>query len=171
MKDFYGGDRLFTLPEGGRPPTGSFTIIGLPIPQGNKTAFAVKKKGAAGTDRRDYRAVMREGRTEKTRDAHKSWRDAVAREAATWCRKHGMPAPIDGPLELWFIFFMPRPKSAAKRVQYPATRPDWDKLARSAGDSLSKIIYTDDARVVDAHVSKRFAIGRPPGAEIRWLAL
>lgn len=150
---------------------GSITIVGMPMPQGSKMGFAVKKKGAAGTDRRDYRVVMREGRTEQSRDRHKSWRDAVASEAAAWCRKNGMPPPIDGPLELWFTFFVPRPKSAPKRVQYPSTRPDWDKLARSAGDSLSRVIYTDDARVVDAHVSKRFAIGRPPGAVIRWLAL
>jgi Holliday junction resolvase RusA-like endonuclease len=63
-------------------------------------------------------------------------------------------------------FRVPRPKSAPKRVLWPATRPDLDKLCRHAADALSGLIYTDDARVVELIASKTFAIGEPPGVRI-----
>lgn len=128
------------------------TVYGIPLPQGSKTAFVVKG-----------RAVVTDG---KKGPALKEWRNAIASEARVWLAKNGAPAPLDGPVIVTATFYLPRPKSAPKRVIFPATKPDLDKLTRALGDSLSGIAYTEDSRIVDLHVKKRFAIDSPPRAEI-----
>jgi crossover junction endodeoxyribonuclease RusA len=130
------------------------TVIGQPVSQGSKYARVVHG-----------RAIMTEGFGDKPR-ALKDWRRAVALAAAEWLKAHGMPAPLDGPVSLSMTFYLPRPKSAPKRVLYPATKPDCSKLARAIEDALSKVAYTDDARIVDLVVKKRFAVGSPPRVEI-----
>jgi Holliday junction resolvase RusA-like endonuclease len=47
---------------------------------------------------------------------------------------------------------------------YPTTKPDSLKLARGAEDSLTGIIYRDDAQVIDLNVKKRY--GSPARVEI-----
>jgi crossover junction endodeoxyribonuclease RusA len=126
-------------------------VYGIPIPQGSKTAFVVKG-----------RAVVTDG---KKGPALKEWRMAIAWEARKWLSETNT-APIDGPIKLAVTFYMPRPKSAPKRVLFPATRPDLDKLTRAVGDALAGIIYTEDSRIVDIVVSKRFAVNSAPRAEI-----
>lgn len=46
-----------------------------------------------------------------------------------------------------------RPKSAARR-QYPAVKPDADKLCRALLDALTGVGYCDDAQVVELHIRK-----------------
>ena len=128
------------------------TVYGVPIPQGSKTAFVVKG-----------RAVITDG---KKGTALREWRQAIAAEARQWLQAHDAPSPIDAPVSLTVTFYLPRPKSAPKRVRFPASKPDLDKICRSVGDALTGIAYTDDARIVDLHVTKRFAIDSPPRAEI-----
>lgn len=130
-------------------------VIGVPQPQGNKTGFI-----------QGGRVVLAEGRRPESRRAFKDWRAAIAAEARKWCLEHLNSGPIDGPVSIEATFFMPRPKGAPKRVVFPATRPDADKLARSVLDALTSIAYTDDSRIVDLVVRKRFAIDSPPRAEI-----
>jgi len=130
------------------------TVIGLPLPQGSKSARVVRG-----------RAILTDGFGDKPRKLS-DWRMAIAACGRLWCQQNGMPAPLDGPVELHVTFFLPRPKSAPKRVQYPATKPDLDKLTRAVGDALAKVAYTEDSRIVDIHVCKRFAIDSPPRAEI-----
>lgn len=52
---------------------------------------------------------------------------------------------------------------------YPGVKPDVLKLARAAEDGMSKIVYADDALIVDEMLSKRY--GRSPGVVIRIYAL
>lgn len=127
-------------------------VHGVPIPQGSKSAFVV-----------GGRAVITEG---KKSASLKEWRAAIAACARLWLQQNGSPAPLDGPVSVDVVFYLPRPKSAPKRVIVPATKPDADKLVRSTLDALSKIAYTDDARIVDLNIRKRFAIDSPPRAEI-----
>lgn len=129
------------------------TVIGVPVPQGSKSAFALPSG----------RVVVTDG---KKAGALKDWRAAIAACGRLWLAQNGMPAPIDGPVKLTATFYMPRPKSAPKRVTRPATKPDLDKLIRAVGDALCKIAYTEDSRIVEISGRKEFAVDSPPRAEI-----
>ena len=96
----------------------------------------------------------------------KEWRAAIAASARVWMALHGFPAPLDGPLLLEAIFYLPRPASASKRVTKPYRKPDCSKLIRAVEDALTGIAYVDDSRITFLVVRKRFAIGRAPGVEI-----
>lgn len=129
----------------------SFRVYGVPQGQGNKTAFV-----------RGGRAVLTEGRRPESREAFKSWRDAVTRAAA---EKLGEGvAPFDGPLSVVAQFFFPRPKSQ-KRATWKTSAPDADKLARAVGDALEQSgLIVSDARIARWFVEKSYATdGCPPG--------
>lgn len=133
-------------------------VVGIPQPQGSKTAFV-----------RNGRAVLTEGRTPNSREAFKSWRDGVTVAARNWQTLHGQPA-ADEPVEVRITFRLPRPKSAPKRRIWPDRKPDLDKLIRSVLDALTHGgVLFDDSRVVAIHARKVFAIDGPPGASIEVL--
>ena len=133
------------------------TVIGLPVPQGSKSAHPFRRKdGSLGV------AVHEGGKAASLKD----WRRAIADAARAYMAEYGLESPADGPLWMTVTFYLPRPASASKRVLYPAKKPDCDKLCRAVGDALSKIAYTDDSRIVDLLVRKRFAVDSPPRAEI-----
>jgi Holliday junction resolvase RusA-like endonuclease len=129
------------------------TVIGVALPQGSKSAFKTKTG----------RVVVTDG---KKSGSLREWRAAVGACARLWLSQHGMPAPLDGPVKLSVTFFMPRPKSAPKRVTRPATKPDLDKLVRAVGDALTGIAYTEDSRIVELRATKEFAVDASPRAEI-----
>jgi Holliday junction resolvase RusA-like endonuclease len=138
-----------------RPKRIEFDVDGTPVPKGSKTAFVV-----------GGRAVLTDGRRAGARAASKSWREAVAEAARGWLERNGRPAPIDAPIEVNLQFRLARPASAPKRVTRPAKKPDLDKLCRHALDSLTGLVYADDARIVRLVASKRFAEGEPPGVRV-----
>jgi Holliday junction resolvase RusA-like endonuclease len=135
------------------------TVWGVAQPQGNKTAFV-----------RNGRAVLVEGRRKESREAFAGWRAAVATAARDWQELHHRPL-LDGPLSVEATFYLPRPASAPKRVRYPATRPDIEKLVRGVLDSLNGLVIADDSRVVDLVARKRFAIETAPHATLRIASL
>ena len=57
------------------------------------------------------------------------------------------------------------PKSKPKRwiadallgLLFPVKKPDADNFAKSALDACNKVVWVDDAQVVDLHVFKRFS--------------
>jgi len=62
---------------------------------------------------------------------------------------------LDGPLRVWILFVLQRPKSAPKRVTYPATKPDLDNMAKAVFDGCNQAgVWADDSRVVDVHARK-----------------
>lgn len=126
-------------------------VHGLPIPQGSKTGFVI-----------NGRAVLTDG---KKGPALKEWRMAIAGEARRWLQETNA-APLAGPVAMRVTFYLPRPKSAPRRVLYPATKPDLDKLVRSVGDALKGLAYEEDSRIVDIDAKKRFAVESAPRAEI-----
>lgn len=87
----------------------------------------------------------------------KPWRAKVAasiRQAMT-----GDDWPIDGPVKVGITFYLPRPKTAAKRM-WPYKRPDVDHLGRAALDALTASgAIRDDAQVVMLGLTK--AYGEP----------
>lgn len=119
-----------------------------------------------------HRAFVVKGRAVVTHDNAKTkpWQLTVQ-----WSAKAEMfgKEPIEGPVNVSVVFFMPRPAghsgvrglrpSAPAR---PAVKPDLDKLVRSTLDGLTGVVFRDDAQVVTISAEKRFADGRAPGADI-----
>lgn len=133
-----------------------FFIPGIPQPGGSKKGFAIADKNRPGK----YRAIL----TEDNRKS-KPWRQAVAWAAMEIFR---MGEPLDGPLEVEFKFYMPRPKShfgkngirPALRFKRPIVKPDVTKLIRSTEDALKGIAWCDDSLIV-SQSGKKFYSGRP----------
>jgi crossover junction endodeoxyribonuclease RusA len=147
----------------------SFSVNGLPGPQGSKKGIAISKKGADGGRVYTGKVAMIESSTKV-----KPWRAevvAAAKAARVQC--------IDGPVNVSITFYLPRPqghyrtgkfagllRDAAPR--FPNVKPDVDKLVRATLDALTTArAYTDDAVVVDLHTAKRYADNRAPGANIQ----
>jgi Holliday junction resolvase RusA-like endonuclease len=96
---------------------------------------------------------------------HKKWRNAVGFAALDLIGDDW--TPIDEPVELTVIFYLPRPKSVLTR-SFPAVMPDLDKLVRAVGDSLTNAgIIIDDSRIITITAHKLYADDRGPGAVIR----
>ena len=137
----------------------SFFAAGRPVTQGSKTI------GRA----RSGRVFLRE-------DAKglKAWRDALTVMAARAAGRVGM---ITGPVRAELVFTFERPASHygtgrnAGRVKdsapgWPDTKwaGDIDKLTRAVFDSLTAGgVIEDDARVVEAAVSKVWCVPGAPG--------
>lgn len=65
-------------------------------------------------------------------------------------------------------FYLPRPKSLPKRVTAHTKAPDLDKCVRGLNDALSRVVFHDDAQVVDLVAMKRYAApGELPHVDIR----
>jgi crossover junction endodeoxyribonuclease RusA len=136
------------------------TVIGMPATQGSKRGFPIRRKnGKLGV------ALVESGG-----EHHRSWREAVAAEARTYwscaALDAGFEPPLEGPVVATMTFYLPRPKSAKKSVIFPDKKPDSLKLARAVEDALTRILYTDDSRIVTHVIRKRFAVDSPPRVEL-----
>jgi len=135
-----------------------FSVIGVPAPGGSKRGF--------------YNAKIKRVMIVDACARNKPWREAV-RWAAIEAMKHagirtGQCFPLQGPIRLDVIFWMPRPKGhyrtgnhAGKLREnaplYPVTKPDRTKLLRALEDALTDSgIWKDDTQVVSGDVSKRY---------------
>jgi Holliday junction resolvase RusA-like endonuclease len=131
----------------------SFTVQGIPEPQGSSRAFVVKG-----------RAIITSANKKL-----KSWRREVwiaAEEAAREQNFQKIRRPDACSVTL--TFFFPRPQSLAKRITEKTTKPDLDKLARGALDSFTGTLFQDDSQVTLLVVEKKF--GDVPRVEVRcWL--
>lgn len=134
-------------------------VIGLPAPKGSKTAFVVKG-----------RAIVTDKSNKSSRDRLNPWKLAVTSAVQRAIIAEGSPEPLDGALVVTFAFWLPRPESTPKRVLYPIRKPDVGKLARVVEDVCTNIVWTDDARITTEIITKRFAIGRPPGMTMTVMA-
>lgn len=67
---------------------------------------------------------------------------------------------IDSPLQCDIDFYILRPESAKKR-RYPHTRPDLGNLEKPICDALEGILITNDSRIVDLNLRKRYAEKSP----------
>lgn len=113
----------------------SFTVPGVPAPQGSKTRWGTEDNPRT-----------------------KPWRAAVAIAA------EGQPM-LDGPLRLEVAFVFPRPKNhygtgrnagVLKRdvALFHNTKPDLDKLLRAIGDALTGLVWRDDSQVAFVQARK-----------------
>lgn len=130
----------------------TFFVAGDPKSKGSKQAFVVSG-----------RAIVTEGKSSK------AWEAAVRARVASMDVQR-----MTGPVVVTLEFFLPMPASRVpkpkskdywKRSPVPDTKPDIDKLARAVLDALSKVVYEDDARIVNLQVMKRYSATQP-GVEI-----
>lgn len=124
-----------------------FTVFGKPQPQGSTKAFIPKgwTKPILTSDNAKL----------------KPWRQDVSSLAL---EAMSGEQPIIGPVALTVRFYFEKPKSSGKRVTAKTTKPDIDKCLRSILDSLTGIVFKDDAQVVQVECSKEF--GTPERAYI-----
>lgn len=111
-----------------------FVVKGTPVGQGSMKAFP-RKVG---------RGVIVTHNSSKL----KPWRDQIS-----WAAKEAMKSfkvsLIERPraVHVDVKFYFERPKSQKADRTYKTTAPDLDKLERALLDSMSGIVYRDDAQV------------------------
>lgn len=142
-----------------RPPAASFFVPGVPRPAGSKRAFAHRTTGKIVV-------LDMSGKPGKT------WRGKVAAAG----RKHFAGPLLDGPLELWLAFTIPRPKRHYRTGRFsevlrpvcqrelPTGPADVTKLIRSVEDALTKVIWVDDSQIVKQTATKTY--GDTPGVHV-----
>jgi Holliday junction resolvase RusA-like endonuclease len=123
----------------------SFTVRGVPVPQGSKRALVHRSTG---------RAVV----IEQAGQRHKDWRQDVRAAASQAMHPDGTWLPgMTGPVGVSLCFTVPKPKSAPKtRRTWPDKRPDLDKLVRTVLDAITGEIIADDAQVIGAIVDETY---------------
>jgi Holliday junction resolvase RusA-like endonuclease len=139
----------------------SFTVRGVPVPQGSKRALVHRSTG---------RAVV----IEQGGQRHKDWRaDVKAAAAEAMELSQGQPFELlTGPVGVSICFTVPKPKSAPKtRRTWPDKRPDLDKLVRTILDAITGEVIADDAQVVQLLASKVYPGEDTPGDVVKGLGL
>jgi len=126
------------------------TVPGEAVPQGSTRAFIPR-----GWTRPIITA-------DNTRT--KPWRATVASAAIEAQLSQGTwPVVSDRPIRLDVQCYFARPASVSERRRPMHTvKPDLDKLLRAIKDSLTKILWRDDAQVVSVCVSKAYAPATDP---------
>lgn len=139
-------------------------VLGTPAPKGSNRAMV-----------RGGRAVFVPGGSKVNQAALKSWDALVREEANATLGARSSPVFVDVPLAVAITFRLSRPaghwhpKTGGLRSSapaFPSKKPDADKLARSTLDSLSGLVFDDDARIVKLIVRKEYAAPGKEGAAI-----
>jgi Holliday junction resolvase RusA-like endonuclease len=122
----------------------TITVLGCPAPKGSMVPY-MPHGGAFPRVKNDNPRTS-------------AWQLAVA-----WTAKVavGSSPPLEGPVSVKAVFFMPRPKSLSRRVRWPVARKnDIDKLERTILDGLTNAgVFRDDGQVVYVTKVKAFAGG------------
>lgn len=125
-----------------------FRVPGIPKPQGSKRGFV-----------RNGKVTM----VEMAGKPLKDWRQAITLTARMEAARQQWQL-TQAPVHLSAEFFMLRP-AHPKHIDFPAVRPDLDKLTRALLDALTdaKTIWVDDCQVVTLHVAKTYGL---PGVAV-----
>lgn len=165
------------------PPWGaealvSFWVPGQPRPAGSKDTGIVTRFDAALGKRvpvlNPASGMPKTFTRDTTGAGGKNWRADVRQAAAdALAQAHEL---ADGPLAVRITFFIARPKShygtgrnahvlkaTAARFPSQSKLADGDKLSRSVHDALTKLVWTDDSRVVHCWWSRAYG---PDGAQV-----
>lgn len=139
-----GAGRLLDL----SPHRVKFRVKGTPQPKGSMKVVQNRKTG---------RPIVAPDNAKS-----KTWERAVklAADRAVSMADEPDVWPLDRPVELELVFKLARP--AAPKFDYPAVKPDWDKLSRSTCDAMEGVIYVNDSRIVAATVLLDYCVGGEP---------
>lgn len=121
-------------------------VPGVPQPGGSKRGFLIPNT---------KRIVITEDNKRS-----KDWRASVAQVVS-----EVVTAPLHGPLEVIFEFYLPRPqghfgsgRNAAQLKEsaprWHSIRPDYTKLVRSTEDALKGIAWLDDSQIASQRGTK-----------------
>lgn len=133
------------------PDSLTFTVLGIPRPQGSMRLLGVTGDGRAKLRYPDSVIV---------------WRGDVV--AAAIRALDGRPAML-APVAVWLTFQLPRPRNhygTGRNVgrlkesapRFPSTTPDLDKLVRAILDGLTVAgCWRDDGQVVELHARKNYS--------------
>lgn len=80
-------------------------------------------------------------------------------------KQYAPSSPISNPIRMGIVFYVPIPKSKSKvwrqraiaGKEYPAVRPDIDNYAKAILDALNGIIFSDDGKIVELQIFKRYS--------------
>ncbi len=99
--------------------------------------------------------------------AYKAPESRAHEQSLGWAAKQAMAGrkPLSGALMVSVDAYFPVPKSWSKRDRAaaligeirPTGRPDADNIEKTVGDSLNKIVWLDDAQIVDAEIHKYYS--------------
>lgn len=136
-------------------PIATFTVIGIPAPQGSKTAVSI-----------GGRARLIEGSSKTGREKHKSWREGVRVAATDWLRENPRP-PIDEPVMMMAEFAFPLTASDPYRTRH-TVKPDLSKILRSTEDAIVDAgLLRDDSLIFSVTVTKHYTVGdQSPGVVV-----
>jgi len=131
-----------------------FTVYGIASGMGSKRAFVPKGW---------KRPII----TDSNRNL-KSWQSLVADAASQAIANRPDWQILEGGVRLSLEFFLPRPKSLAKKITAHLKAPDTSKLVRSTEDAMSGIVYRDDSQVIELLATKAYTgTNDPPHVHVR----
>lgn len=135
-----------------------FTVYCKPQPQGSSRAFTPKgwTRPVITSDNANL----------------KSFRQEVSKAALLAVQERGMGGLLFGkhePVRLLVTFYFQKPPSVPKKRTSHVVKPDCSKLVRAAEDSLTGIVYQDDAQIVSIVADKFY--GAPERTEIEVIAI
>lgn len=104
----------------------SFRIKGIPVAKGRPRFFRVGKYVGTYTPKKT-----------------KEWENLIAESVLKYKPKKLWA----GPIHMFVIFYMPRPKSIKKHIYEHIKKPDLDNLIKCVSDALQGIIYEKDSQI------------------------
>lgn len=136
-------------------------IYGVAQPAGSKRSFVPLHPKTKQPYRDKFGRIV-----VNTVDANEN-SPAWKRHVALQVKKSWFQDPLDCPLFLQAVFYRERPDRhfgtgknyhilKAGAEAFPISKPDVLKLMRGVEDALTGILYVDDSRIVDEHISKRW---------------
>lgn len=147
-----------------------FTVLGIAQTAGSKRSYVPLDKNTKEPYRRPNGGIVVS--TVEDNPKSKSWRQDIALAAR---RAYRGPL-LSGALSVSMAFYRPRPQGhfgkqslnkKGRETPYPISKPDVLKHARAAEDALTKVLWVDDAQIVDECLFKRWCEpGEPARTEI-----
>lgn len=122
-----------------------FTVEGAPVPKGR----------ARVTTRGGFARAYTPAKTREYEDVVKS----AGKEAMNGRE------PLESPLKLFLLFFMPIPKSASKKAKAEmlsgmmkhTKKPDLSNMLKSVEDALNEVCYKDDSQIISVSMRKYYS--------------
>lgn len=76
--------------------------------------------------------------------------------AVQWMDANGLDGPHRGPVRIAVVSLFEKPLDYWEGKEPQGRYGDWDNLAKTVCDALNKILYADDAQIIDGRSIKRY---------------
>lgn len=142
---------LFAIQSGLNSKQVNFVVYARPEPQGSARGFVVNGRAIITTANKKL----------------KPYRQELTNTARTELENLNLERPMAAkhvPVSIILDLYFERPASIPKKRTRIVVKPDLDKICRSTLDSLTGILFADDAQVVEISARKHY--GTPERAEI-----